>query len=481
MKLEKKYGLFTAICMVIGIVIGSGVFFKAQTILQKTEGNMPLGILAWIIGGVIMVICACTFGIMATKYSHVNGLVDYAEVTVGKKYAYFMGWFMATIYTPSMTGVLAWVSARYFGELFGWSATDAQVMTVGCIFLVGSYAINALSPKLAGKFQVSTTVIKLIPLFLMAVVGTIYGLVKNVARYEVDPITGTIIANGTSQIQILLENFKTTGASGMNVLFGAVVATSFAYEGWILATTINAELKDAKKNLPIALFVGSLIIIAVYIFYYIGVAGGATVKVLQNANGGAQYAFLQIFGDFFGTILKVFIVISCLGTLNGLMLACTRCLYSLSTRKMGPKPEMFEQIDNSTNMPTNSAIFALLVCALWFTYFYGANLAPKLWFGVFSFDSSELPIVTIYTMYIPIFIMLIKKDRKEFGVFKGIVLPVLSIISCAFMTIAAIYAHKASVIYYLIIYVVIMLIGVLFLLKKNKFTSVQDNKQEQLK
>lgn len=478
MKLEKKYGLFTAICMVIGIVIGSGVFFKAQTILQKTEGNMPLGILAWIIGGVIMVICACTFGIMATKYSHVNGLVDYAEVTVGKKYAYFMGWFMATIYTPSMTGVLAWVSARYFGELFGWSATDAQVMTVGCIFLVGSYAINALSPKLAGKFQVSTTVIKLIPLFLMAVVGTIYGLVKNVARYEVDPITGTIIANGTSQIQILLENFKTTGASGMNVLFGAVVATAFAYEGWILATTINAELKDAKKNLPIALFVGSLIIIAVYILYYIGVAGGATVKVLQNANGGAQYAFLQIFGDLFGTILKVFIVISCLGTLNGLMLACTRCLYSLSTRKMGPKPEMFEQIDNSTNMPTNSAIFALLVCALWFTYFYGANLAPKLWFGVFSFDSSELPIVTIYTMYIPIFIMLIKKDRKEFGVFKGIVLPTLSIISCAFMTIAAIYAHKSSVIYYLIIYVIIMLVGILFLLKKNKVDCVQENNKQ---
>ena len=53
-KLERKYGLFTAICMVVGIVIGSGVFFKAQTILQKTEGNMPLGILAWVIGGLIM-------------------------------------------------------------------------------------------------------------------------------------------------------------------------------------------------------------------------------------------------------------------------------------------------------------------------------------------------------------------------------------------------------------------------------------------
>ena len=53
-KLERKYGLFTAICMVVGIVIGSGVFFKAQAILTKTGGDMPLAILAWLIGGAIM-------------------------------------------------------------------------------------------------------------------------------------------------------------------------------------------------------------------------------------------------------------------------------------------------------------------------------------------------------------------------------------------------------------------------------------------
>lgn len=472
MKLEKKYGIFTAIGMVVGIVIGSGVFFKAQTILNNTKGNMPLGILAWIIGGMIMVICACTFGVMATKYSKVNGLVDYAEVMVGKRYAYFMGWFMSTIYIPAMTSVLAWVSARYFGELFGWSLVSPQVMTIGCLFLVGSYALNALSPKLAGKFQVSTTVIKLVPLVLMAVVGIIYGLVKTAVTYEVDPITGEIIKNGTNQMQILLYNFQNTGNSGLKVLFAAVVSTAFAYEGWILATSINTELKDAKKNLPLALFIGSLLIIAVYILYYIGVAGGATVDVLQV--GGAQYAFLQIFGDIFGTVLKVFIVVSCLGTLNGLMLACTRGMYALAIRKTGPNPEVFEQIDNRTNMPTNSAIFALLICAVWYAYFYGANLAPVSWFGPFSFDSSELPIVTIYTMYIPILIMMIVRERKTFGLFKGVILPALAIISCVFMTIAAIYAHQISVVYYLIIYVVIMFIGLLFLLRNKKFGEGSD-------
>ena len=80
-RLEKKYGLPTAVCMVVGIVIGSGVFFKAETVLNKTGGNMPLGILAWGIVGAIMIICSYVFATMATRYEKVNGLVDYAEAT----------------------------------------------------------------------------------------------------------------------------------------------------------------------------------------------------------------------------------------------------------------------------------------------------------------------------------------------------------------------------------------------------------------
>ena len=89
-ELKKKYGLLTAICMVVGIVVGSGVFFKAEAILNKTGGNLKIGILAWVIGGVIMIVSAYTFSILATKYEKVNGVVDYAEAMCGKKYAYFM-------------------------------------------------------------------------------------------------------------------------------------------------------------------------------------------------------------------------------------------------------------------------------------------------------------------------------------------------------------------------------------------------------
>ena len=86
-ELKKKYGLFTAICMVVGIVIGSGIFFKAGDVLAKSGYNALYSILAWIISGFIMVIIATTFAVMATKYEKVGGAVDYAEAMCGRGYA----------------------------------------------------------------------------------------------------------------------------------------------------------------------------------------------------------------------------------------------------------------------------------------------------------------------------------------------------------------------------------------------------------
>ncbi|MBQ7037246.1 MAG: APC family permease [Clostridia bacterium] len=454
-KLMEKYGLPTAICMVVGTVIGSGVFFKAQNVLVATGGNMYLGIAAWVITGLLMIICSAQFAVMATKYEKVSGLVDYAEATLGKGYGYYIAWFMVNLYYPGMTSVLAWVSARYLGVLFGWSMVGPEVLALAGFFLVASYTMNALSPVLAGKFQISATVIKLIPISLMAIVGTIVGLSN-----------GTLTGNFTSVVS------EAVGGTTWSGLFAAVVATVFAYEGWIVATSINAELKNPKKNLPIALVIGSVIVVSAYVLYFVGVAGGATNKVLIEE--GATTAFTNIFGSVGGALLNICIVISCLGTLNGLMVGVTRGMYAIAARGEGPKPKVFGQVDAATNMTTNSSVWGLFISALWLVYFYGANLTEG-WFGLFNFDSSELPIVTVYAMYIPIFIAWMKKE-KDMGVFKRFVLPIIAIIACAFMVFAAVYAHgitpylaaKAEgkfsfpVLFYLIIFAVIMILGAVF-------------------
>ena len=463
-KLEKKFGLFTAICMVVGIVIGSGVFFKAQTVLQKTEGNMPLGILAWIIGGTIMIICILTFAAMAQRYEKVNGIVDYAEATVGRKYGYYIGWFLTTIYYPTLTSVLSWLSARYTLVFITSCWPDFPLIIPasegGCIigpeclalmlfYLVCAYVVNALSPKLAGKLQTSTTVIKLIPLFLMAVVGVIVGLV--------------------SPAHMLQSNFATGAVSG-NVgapLLAAVCATSFAYEGWIIATSINAELKDAKRNLPKALIIGGIIIIITYIAYYVGVAGGATVDVLMN--DGVTTAFTNIFGGVLGNILNLFIAISCIGTMNGLMLACCRGVYSVAARGKGPATHMFSRVDEHTNMPNNSAVMGLLLCGFWGLYFYLSNLAgtwshKTVFTGTifesvpFLFDPTELPIITIYALYIPVFIQWIRK-QKGTSVWQHYILPILAICGSVFMVIACLVSHGMGCFWYLIVFAFVMVLG----------------------
>lgn len=469
--LEKKYGLVTATCVVVGTVIGSGVFFKAQTILQKTGGNMPLGVIAWLIGGLIMLFCITAFANMAAKYEKVNGIVDYAEATVGSKYGYYVGWFMATIYCPTLTSVLAWLSARYtlvfittaFPHIEltvpvaeGGCAVGPECMALALFFMCCAYGINAIAPKAAGHFQVATTFIKLIPLVLMMVVGTGVGLLGQ---------GGTLVENMTYEGNYI-------GGTGSS-LFGAVVATAFAYEGWIIATSINAELKDAKKNLPIALLAGGIIIIVIYLFYYIGLAGAVNVEELMDK--GATVAFLRLFGGRFGNMLNAFVAVSCIGTLNGLMLACTRGLYAVAARGEGPKPDVLSQVDPKTNMPNNASIIGLFLCGFWFLFFYGANLAPTNWFGILGFDSSELPIITLYAIYIPIFIMFMKKNEDK-SILKRYIIPILGVVGSLFMVFAAIYAHGISpyltaktegnfacpVLFYLIVFIGIELLGTYF-------------------
>ena len=469
-KLQKRYGLLTAICMVVGIVIGSGVFFKAQTILQKTGGNMPLGILAWIIGGVIMLTCLLAFSVMAQKFEKVNGIVDYAEACVGSKYAYYVGWFLTIIYYPCLTSVLSWLSARYtlvfitsiapdFPLLGLGAAAGAETvlgpecMSLAMFYMCCVYAVNALSPKLAGKLQVSATIIKLIPLFLMAIVGIVVGL-----------------ANGT-----LANNFNTladVGTTSTNPLFASVCATAFAYEGWIIATSINSELHDAKRNLPIALILGALFCTVLYCLYIFAMSSVGDVQTIIGTwplgESLPRIAFSNIFGKTVGTIVYAFISIGCLGVMNGLIMGSCRGMYSVAARGMGPRPEFYGDIDHQNGFTMKSAIIGMMLGGFWYAWtaviwMYGPDFMGGLhdcqWI---AWEPDEICIINLYAMYIPMFIALIVKDKGG-SVIKRYVLPILGLCCCVFMCYCC-WVGKGykQVLGYLAFFAVVMFIGKLF-------------------
>ena len=407
---KRKYGLLTAIAMVVGVVIGSGVFFKAGRVLRNVDGNLTSGILAWIVGALIMIVSAYVFSIFAQRINKVNGVVDFMEAAYGQNVGKLVAWFMSVFYYPTLVAVLAWVSADFTTSLLG--LDGEAVWVIGAFYLVLFFVLNLLSPLLAGKFQVSATVIKLIPLILMALIGTTFGLVTGVT----------------------LENFATTSVgvplAQLGGFSGAVLSTAFAYEGWIVATSINAELKNANRDLPLALVIGTLIVAAVYITYYIGLAGTLPNAVFVfEGNAAVFQGFERLFGNLGATLLLVFIIISCLGTLNGLVMGATRGIYSIAVREQNQKLEAFGNVDRSTDATVNSGLLGLLLSSVWFVVWYGSFQG---WYNGLFMDISELPIATLYGIYI-FFYIWIMRTATDLNFFNRFLMPLMALAGAGFM------------------------------------------------
>jgi len=445
-QLTRKYGLLTAICMVVGTIIGSGIFFRNEQIVAYTGGSIWTGAAAWLTGGVVTLTAAYVFSILAARHERVGGLVDYSEALLGKRYGYLFGWFMAVIFYPSMSGILAWISARFTVVLFGWDVNpffSAETYMLALFYLLAIFAINALSPKLSGKFQISTTFIKLVPLVAMGVIGTIVGIV-----------------NGTT-----VENLRTDYIPTVvyHPFFEALVATVFAYMGWDTILALNSEVRNSKRNLPIALVAGLLIIMTVYVAYYIGIFSAAPIPELVDG-GGVLTAFTGIFGAAAGPVFFGFIIISCLGALNGLCIAGQRAFYTKAVRGRGLHPKMLSQVDSVTNAPNNSAVVYVLLVSIWMVI-NGGNFAG--WYGNFNFDLMGFIPITFQILLVPVYIWVIVKETT-LGTFNRIIAPLAAIVGSMVFGVAIVYNHGIRVLWYLLIFAVIMGIGALTMLHKSK-------------
>jgi len=448
-KLTRRYGLLTAICLVVGTVIGSGIFFRNDTIFAAIGGNMWIGIAAWVVGGFITLSFAWAFSILATQHEDIDGISGFARKLVGEKFAYTFDWYLTTIFFPTITGVLAWVSGRFTVELIGFEGVNpffsAQTYLFALIYLIGIFAMNLLSPKLAEKFHVSCTFIKVIPLILMGVIGTIVGLAS-----------GTTIANIGTFYEPVVEG---------NPFFIALLATAFAYLGWDVLLALSKEIINVKKNLPIALVAGILIIIAIYVAFFVGLFSAAPVEQLTSGTG-VMYGFTNIFTEVGGTVLFVFIIISCLGTLNGLVSAGGRMFHSIAIKKQGPQQSVLSSVDKATLMPANSMTLELVFTGIWMLVF-AAHLAPEL--PNFRFDAPNLVPVSFMGMMIPILVMMMVKETK-LGFFNRIISPLIAIAGATFCIYAIIYQQGRYVIYFLIVFALTSTVGWLLKGKKNEIS-----------
>lgn len=464
-EIKKQYGIWTGIAMVVGIVIGSGVFLKAGGVLKLAGGNLKLSILAWFIGGLIMITSSFCFAVFATKVTKYNGVVDYVEVASNEKIGYSLAWMITSFYYPIVASIVALFAGSYFFKMIGLNIglTDWQnfLFAFGIITLV--VIMNYLSPIIASRFQISATVVKLIPILLIAIGGLFASL---------------IVGNDYGIINAFKNN-----AEGYELNFGeAVKKTAFAYEGWVCATAINAELKDSKKNLPKALVGGTIAILVFYIVYYVSLSAilGNEANIIQDEKAPIV-AFQKMFGTIGGSIFTFFIMISCLGTVNGVTMGCCRGMYTMSCRGQGIAPEKFSKIGKNKNISFLSCIYGygciLLMLLVW--YFAMHNV----WIFGHLGSMDEIICAIIYAIYITMYIF-IMKNFKELNVVKRFILPGLAIIGSLFFTICGTGLYQLittgktnsliDFLVFLVLFIILMLPSLFFYHKDGKKESIDD-------
>lgn len=464
-EIKKQYGIWTGIAMVVGIVIGSGVFLKAGGVLKLAGGNLKLSILAWFIGGLIMITSSFCFAVFATKVTKYNGVVDYVEVASNEKIGYSLAWMITSFYYPIVASIVALFAGSYFFKMIGLNIglTDWQnfLFAFGIITLV--VIMNYLSPIIASRFQISATVVKLIPILLIAIGGLFASL---------------IVGNDYGIINAFKNN-----AEGYELNFGeAVKKTAFAYEGWVCATAINAELKDSKKNLPKALVGGTIAILVFYIVYYVSLSAilGNKANIIQDEKAPIV-AFQKMFGTIGGSIFTFFIMISCLGTVNGVTMGCCRGMYTMSCRGQGIAPEKFSKIGKNKNISFLSCIYGygciLLMLLVWYLAMH------NVWIFGHLGSMDEIICAIIYAIYITMYIF-IMKNFKELNVVKRFILPGLAIIGSLFFTICGTGLYQLittgktnsliDFLVFLVLFIILMLPSLFFYHKDGKKETIDD-------
>lgn len=439
----------TAITMIVGICIGSGIFFKSDNVLVATNGNVMLGVVSFVLGAFSIIFGGLAISELASRTDKPGGLVTYAEEFVSSRFASAVGWFQTFVYIPGLCCVVAWAAGLYTCQLFGWQIENQFELEVGLgvIFIIVCFIYNVLSPKFGGFFQNASTVIKLIPLLLIAVGGLIFG----------DPVTNFTT---TSAVTAGTASSGNSVMSTIALVIAAVGPVAFSYDGWVVSTTIAHEVKNSKKNLPRALVVGPLFVLIVYVLYFVGVSSFlGPEKVIELGDDSVAAIFNQWVGPIGAKLLLTFVVISVMGTLNGIILGYIRLPYSLALRgDMMPGSKHLSKMNKKINMPINSAILGCVMCVSWLLLHYITTKRGTLG----NSDVTEISIISSYVLYSILYIQVFRMWclGKVKGVLRGVVVPILAIVGALFMLAGGV--QNPQFVYYLLFCLSFLLLGMIY-------------------
>ena len=336
-QLQKNLGAAAALSTVVGMVIGGGVFFKPQAVYTLTGGAPGLGMLVWVLAGIVTIAAGLTAAEVSAAIPKTGGMMVYIEEIYGKKLGFLTGWMQSVLFFPATIAAISVMFGQQAAILLG-NESLVIPMTVGVILLIG--VLNTFGSKTSGAIQTVSTVCKLIPLVLIIVFGFIKGGGNN-------PIVQPLVAEGISP----------TGVIGQ-----LLVAILFAYDGWINVGAIAGEMKNPGKDLPKAIVSGLSLVMGVYVVINLAYLWVLPASELAKYASPASAVAEVLFGSIGGKIINVGILVSVFGCINGYLLTGPRITYTLGKQKT--IPVIFGKL-NKNDVPANATLLMAVLSALY--------------------------------------------------------------------------------------------------------------------
>lgn len=398
--LRKTMGMGTAMSVVVGCVIGSGVFFKPQAIYTATGGAPGLGLLAWIVTGLVTLCSALTFSEIAILIPKTGGIVPYLTESFGDKVGFLSGWIQVLIFYPAMVAGLAVAFGNQAAVLLG-NQSMAVPVAIGCILILT--VLNCASSKAAGSIQIVFTICKLVPLVLLMVFG--FAKAQNDA-----PLFKPMVGDGLNPVVVMGQ---------------LMIAVLFAFDGWTGVGAIAGEMKNPAKDLPKAIVGGVSVIMIIYLVVNIAYLKVLPASELAKLDAPASAVATVLFGSIGGKIIAVGIMVSVFGACNGFLLAGSRVTYAMAEKGTFPASSKLVKL-NGADVPVNSVLLVAVI---------GAIFAISGQFNMLT----DLAIFSIWIFYTLTFAAVIKlrKDwpdaERSYKVPLYPVIPIIAIVSGLFV------------------------------------------------
>ena len=329
---KRNLGLFTSIMLVIGLLIGSGIYKKIVPMAQTGLGEWEI-LAAWAAAGVITLMGALTIAGLATITEKSGGSYEYFRLAFGNFISFLSCWTEFTVVGSGAIAALSFLFAQALGSIidipnpfesiahlsignFIFPFAHSGVKMLGVISLTILTIINLVSATEGAMFNNIITVAKILGVIVLIALGVSYtGADQSVIRYD------------SENAAVISDNFS------FNAFFAAMLGAFWAYDGWVAAANVSGEIKNPKRNVALAIIFGVLITMVAYLslnFAFLNVLSVETIRSIGENEIGALVVAKAILGNIGVQLVLVLIVISVFGALNSSIIAYPRKYFRMA-------------------------------------------------------------------------------------------------------------------------------------------------------